>query len=162
MTEKINLKYELESSISNDFLNNNFTLPKSFIEMMNKLHKVYDVDKDWAQQIIDENVDWDDSIYEEFSYAIKKAFPNSLKDIELEMNFHNLISDYFYKEEFTDVIYIYGNFDVEVSNSMSMQAYFGGADIDLSVHAKEYIKNNINEIINNEHTELGNITKRFN
>ena len=53
MTEKIRLKYELESSISNDFLNNNFTLPKSFIEMMNKLHKVYDIDKDWAQQIIE-------------------------------------------------------------------------------------------------------------
>jgi len=162
MTEKINLKYELESVVSNDFLNNNFTLPKSFIEMINKLHKVYDIDKDWTQQIIDENVDWDNEVYEEFSYALKKELSNSLNDIEFEMNFHDLIYDYFYKEEFTSIIYIYGNFDVEVSNSLSMKAYFEGADIDISVHAKEYVKSNLNNMINNQYTELGIVEKRFN
>jgi len=40
MVETVNLKYELESMVSDDFLNNSFTLPKSFVEMINKLHRV--------------------------------------------------------------------------------------------------------------------------
>ena len=78
------------------------------------------------------------------------------------MNFHSLISNYLYKESFDGGIYVYGQFNVEVTASMSTRAYFSGADIDLSVHAKEYLKNNINEMIDNEHTELVNMTKRFN
>jgi len=162
MVETVNLKYELESMVSDDFLNNSFTLPKSFVEMINKLHRVYAIDKYWAQQIIDENVEWDDVVYKDFYYAIKNEFHDFLNDIELEMNFHNLISNYFYKECFDGGIYLYGQFNVEVTASMSTRAYLAGADIDLSVHAKEYLKNNINEMIDNEYTELTNMAKRFN
>lgn len=162
MTETVNLAYELESRVSNGFLNNSFTLPKSFIEMISKLHKVYVIDGYWAQRIMDENVEWDEGVYEDLYYAIKNEFHDFLNDIKLEMNFHDLISDYFYKESFDGDIYVYGQFNVEVTASMSTRAYLAGADIDLYVHAKEYLKNNINEMIDNEHTELVNMTKRFN
>lgn len=155
MTETVNIEYELETTLDINFLNNNLILPKSFNDMISKLKKVNAIDDYWAQTIIDDNTNWDENVYEDFCWAIKKLFVGFLTNIELEMNFHDLLCDYFYNGEFKGTIYLYGNFSVETKNSMSIQAYRNGMNIDLSMHGKKYVESNIEDKIVNEYSELG-------
>ena len=155
MNETVNIKYELGTILDIDFLNNSIILPKSFNEIISKLKKVNDIDDYWTQTIIDDNTNWDSIVYEEFYLSLKEAFSGFLTNIELEMDFHDLICDYFYNGKFDGKIYLYGNFSVRTKNSMSIQAYLSGINIDLSVHGKKYIKSNIKNMIVYESSELG-------
>lgn len=158
MNEKVKIEYVLETALDINFLNNSLVLPKSFNDMISKLKKLNAIDDYWVQTIIDDDTNWDSYVYDDFCWAIKKTFARFLTNIELEMDFYDLLNDYLYKGEFKETIYLYGNFSVETENSISIQAYRNGMNTDLSMHGKKYIESNIKDMIANEYSELGIIS----